>query len=99
MGKICKTQKRIRQAAGNDYSLLAGFYFAHPHSPWDAGLMKTPTASFASISPQKHNFTSITEKDSTMVMNKLNNRPRKCLAFKTPNQIFFGINPSVAPRT
>jgi IS30 family transposase len=29
-------------------------------------------------------------------MNKINNRPRKCLGFKTPNQLFFGLNQPVA---
>jgi IS30 family transposase len=29
-------------------------------------------------------------------MDKLNNRPRKCLDFKTPNQVLFGINPPIA---
>jgi hypothetical protein len=29
-------------------------------------------------------------------MDKLNNYPRKCLGMKTPNQVFFGINPVVA---
>ena len=27
---------------------------------------------------------------------RLNNRPRKCLGYKTPNQVFFGIKPPVA---
>jgi IS30 family transposase len=42
-----------------------------------------------------HRYT-ITEKDISMVINKLNNRPRKCLGFKTPNQVFFGLKLSVA---
>jgi transposase, IS30 family len=29
----------------------------------------------------------------------LNNRPRKCLGIKTPNQVFFGTNPTVALAT
>jgi IS30 family transposase len=29
-------------------------------------------------------------------MDKLNNRPRKCLGSKTPNQLFSEINPPVA---
>jgi hypothetical protein len=29
----------------------------------------------------------------------LNNRPRKCLGIKTPNQVFFGIDPPVALAT
>ena len=30
------------------------------------------------------------------IMDKWNNRPRKSLGYKTPNQVFFGINPPVA---
>ena len=30
------------------------------------------------------------------LMDRLNNRPRKCLGFKTPNQLFLEINPPVA---
>jgi IS30 family transposase len=30
------------------------------------------------------------------IMNKINNRPRKCLGFKTPNQLFLGLNQTVA---
>jgi transposase, IS30 family len=43
--------------------------------------------------------TKITEKQINHVMDKLNNRPRKCLGIKTPNQVFFGINPPVALAT
>jgi len=41
-------------------------------------------------------FKSVTEENVQQIQNKLNNRPRKCLGFKTPNQLFFGINPPVA---
>jgi IS30 family transposase len=47
--------------------------------------------------PKGSDFSTITDKDIQHVMNRLNNRPRKCLGMKTPNQTFFGINPSVAP--
>jgi IS30 family transposase len=33
---------------------------------------------------------------SVCIMDRLNNRPRKCLGCKTPNQLFSGINPPVA---
>jgi IS30 family transposase len=32
-------------------------------------------------------------------MDRLNNRPKKCLGIKTPSQVFFGINPHVALAT
>ena len=37
----------------------------------------------------------VTDEKVQEVMDKLNNRPRKYLGFKTPNQVFFGINPPV----
>jgi IS30 family transposase len=80
-------------------ALQADFYFAHPYSSWERGLNENTNGLIRQYFPKKHDFTTITEKDVTMVMNKLNNRPRKCLVFKTPNQVFFGINPEVALQT
>ena len=77
-------------------ALQANFYFAHPYSSWERGLNENTNGLIRQYFPKKHYFTTITDKDISMVMNKLNNRPRKCLGFKTPNQVFFGIKPSVA---
>jgi len=77
-------------------SLGANFYFAHPYSSWERGLNENTNGLIRQYFPKKHDFTTITEKDISMVINKLNNRPRKCLGFKTPNQVFFGLKPSVA---
>ncbi len=77
-------------------ALKADFYFAHPYSSWERGLNENTNGLIRQYFPKKHDFTTITEKDVSMVMNKLNNRPRKCLGFKTPNQVFFGIQPAVA---
>ena len=46
--------------------------------------------------PKGKSFDSLTQDDIQRIMEKLNNRPRKCLGYKTPNQVFFGINPPVA---
>ncbi len=35
-------------------------------------------------------FSNINTSDEIFVMNKLNNRPRKRLGFRTPNDVFFG---------
>ena len=77
-------------------ALRANFYFAHPYSSWERGLNENTNGLIRQYFPKKHDFTTITEKDISMVINKLNNRPRKCLGFKTPNQVFFGLKPSVA---
>jgi len=46
--------------------------------------------------PKGDDFTTITQGLIDRVIDKLNNRLRKYLGIKTPNQIFFGINPPVA---
>jgi IS30 family transposase len=80
-------------------ALQADFYFAHPYSSWERGLNENANGLIRQYFPKKHDFTTINEKAISMVMNKLNNRPRKCLGFKTPNEVFFGIKPKVALQT
>lgn len=80
-------------------ALQADFFFAHPYSSWERGLNENTNGLIRQYFPKKHDFSTIKEKDISMVMNKLNNRPRKCLGFKTPNQVFFGIKHLVALQT
>ena len=60
-------------------ALQADFYFAHPYSSWERGLNENTNGLVRQYFPKKHDFTTITEEDVAMVMEKLNNRPRKCL--------------------
>jgi IS30 family transposase len=76
--------------------LNAKFYFAHPFSSWERGLNENTNGLIRQYFPKKHNFVSITTQQVERVMDKLNNRPRKKLGFKTPNEVFFGIQPNVA---
>jgi IS30 family transposase len=63
-------------------ALQADFYFTHPYSAWERGLNENTNGLVRQYFPKKHDFTTITDNDVRMVMNKLNNRPRKCLGFK-----------------
>jgi len=76
--------------------LNAKFYFAHPYASWERGLNENTNGLIRQYFPKGSDFTNITQKEINQVMHKLNNRPRKCLGIKTPNQVFLGINPSVA---
>jgi len=67
------------------------FYFAHPYLSWERGLNENTIGLIRQYFPKKHDFITMTRKQIENVMNKLNNRPGKCLGFKTPNEIFFGI--------
>ena len=80
-------------------ALKAKFYFAHPYASWERGLNENTNGLIRQYFPKNCDFTMITEKQIKYVMDKLNNRPRKCLGIKTPNQVFFGIDPPVALAT
>ena len=77
-------------------ALSATFYFAHPYASWERGLNENTNGLIRQYFPKSWDFATITQQDLDHVMHKLNNRPRKCLGMKTPNQGCFGINPSVA---
>lgn len=76
--------------------LEADFYFAHPYSSWERGLNENTNGLLRQYFPKKTDFTQVSENEIEIAMNKLNNRPRKTLGYKTPNEIFFGTKPSVA---
>jgi IS30 family transposase len=77
-------------------SLKADFYFAHPYASWERGLNENTNGLIRQYFPKNRDFTTITQEEIKQVMEKLNNRPRKCLGIKTPNQVLLGINPPVA---
>lgn len=76
--------------------LDATFYFAHPYASWERGLNENTNGLVRQYFPKDRDFSTIGDEEVQRVMDKLNNRPRKCLGMKTPNKVFFGINPPVA---
>lgn len=77
-------------------SLEGDIYFAHPYSSWERGTNENTNGLIRQYFPKDCDFTTITDQEISKVQDKLNNRPRKCLGMKTPNQLLFGINPPVA---
>ena len=69
--------------------LQADFFFAHPYCSWERGLNENTNGLVRQYCPKGSDFSGITDGDLDFVMKRLNNRPRKTLGFKNPNQIFF----------
>ena len=63
-------------------------YFAKPYHSWERGLNEHTNGLVRQYFPKGTDFNSLTEKDVQNVENILNNRPRKILNFKTPNEVF-----------
>jgi IS30 family transposase len=64
-------------------------YFAHPYHAWERGLCENTNGLIRQYFPKGMNFETITNEQVHVAMNRLNNRPRKTLGYKTPNEVFF----------
>ncbi len=68
--------------------LNANFYFAHPNAAWERGANENVNGLIRQYFPKNKSFVDITNDEAQLVMNLLNNRPRKCLDIKTPIEVF-----------
>jgi IS30 family transposase len=89
-GKEFASHERIAKELHTDV------YFAHPYSSWERATNENMNGLIRQYFPKKRSFATITETEIEFVMERLNNRPRKCLGFKSPNQVFFNHSPVVA---
>src|SRR5205085_41507 len=69
--------------------LAADFFFAHPYASWERGLNENTNGLVRQYFPKKSDFAPITNAQLDHVMQRLNNRPRKTLSYKTPNEVYF----------
>jgi IS30 family transposase len=68
--------------------LQATFFFSHPYSAWERGANENMNGLLRQYFPKAQNFKTVTDDQITFVMHRLNNRPRKTLAFRTPFDVF-----------
>ncbi len=66
-------------------------YFCHPYSSWERGLNEYTNGLIRQYIPKGTSFDDITAEYIKMIEDKLNNRPRKALGWKTPNEAFYGL--------
>jgi IS30 family transposase len=76
--------------------LRTDVYFAHPYASWERAANENMNGLIRQYFPKKRNFATITQQEIEFAMERLNNRPRRCLGFKTPNEVFFKYSPVVA---
>jgi IS30 family transposase len=64
--------------------LSCDFYFAHPYCSWERGLNENTNGLLRQDFPKSTDFKTVSAREVMRVVAKLNNRPRKTLAFRTP---------------
>jgi transposase, IS30 family len=67
--------------------LSTSIYFAQPYSSWQRGCNENTNGLIRQFVPKGTDLNLITDKQWKDIENNLNNRPRKKLNFKTPNEV------------
>ena len=68
------------------------FYFSDPHAPWQRGTNENTNGLLREYLPKAFDIALSSKDDITDFVRTLNFRPRKCLGWKTPHEVFFNIS-------
>lgn len=82
-GKEFASFKTIEQRTG-----LAVF-FADPYSAWQRGTNENSNGLLRQYFPKRSDLRSLTWQQLAPIIKKLNHRPRKCLGYRSPHEVFF----------
>lgn len=63
-------------------------YFAHPYSSWERGTNENTNGLLRQYFPKQTNFLRMPHQQLAAAIKQLNNRPRKCLNWRTPHEVF-----------
>lgn len=63
-------------------------YFCAPYHSWEKGTVENTIGLVRRFIPKKMDLAKLTKEDIRFVERRLNNRPRKCLGFQTPAEVF-----------
>jgi IS30 family transposase len=63
-------------------------FFADPHSPWQRGTIENLNGLLRQYLPKGSNLEQYSQRELNTIAASLNNRPRKCLGWYTPTEVF-----------
>jgi len=71
------------------------FFFCHPYHSWEKGTVENTNGLVRRYLPRQTDLSRVFQEDLDAIADELNQRPRKCLGFRTPSEVLFQY--SVAP--
>lgn len=74
-------------------------FFCDPHSPWQKGGIENAIGRLRRPLPRKSDLAAITQTHLDDLTSRYNGTPRKCLDFRTPDEVFRALSTGVALQT
>ena len=71
--------------------LGARVYFAHPYCSWERGLNENHNGLLRQYFPKEMSLAGVTQSQVDEAVYALNHRPRKCLGWRTPHEVFYAL--------
>lgn len=66
-------------------------YFADPYASWQRGTNENTNGLIRQYLPKGDDFSGVTGAKIKRIEDRLNKRPRKCLDYLTPHEVFYGV--------
>lgn len=67
-------------------------FFCQPYHSWEKGGVENINGLIRRFLPKKTNLAEISQGQLNYIEYLLNNRPRKCLGYKTPAEVFYNLS-------
>ena len=71
------------------FCLDAKVFFARPYHSWERGTNENTNGLLRQFFPKKMSFLTLSAIDVDDAVYRLNHRPRKCLGYRTPHEVFY----------
>jgi IS30 family transposase len=73
------------------------YHFADRHAAWKRGANENLNGLIRQFFPKHRKLEEVTDEEIALAQHRLNHRPRKCLGYKTPHQVFWELLHSNQP--
>jgi len=80
--------KEMAQHEGLAHRLKMQVFFADPYSPWQRGTNENTNGLLRQYLPKGTDLSGYTQRELNAIAHRLNTRPRKCLDFATPLEVY-----------
>lgn len=82
-GKEFANYREVSRAPGG-----VPFCFCRPHRPWQKPTVENTSGLIREFFPKGTDFSRVTDEEVQEVFEKINDRPRKVLGFRTANEVY-----------